>query len=87
MTVVHYLNQFFAGFGGEEAAGTAPFRLDGPAGPGRGLVAAGLAPDVTIGCGDEEMRRIWSSSALSRGMEAAMNAMGSGARTGTTTIQ
>ena len=53
MTVVHYLNQFFAGFGGEEVAGTAPFRLDGPAGPGRGLVAAGLAPDVTIGCGDD----------------------------------
>ena len=36
MTVVHYLNQFFAGLGGEEAAGHEPVRLDGPAGPGPG---------------------------------------------------
>ena len=36
MTVVHYLNQFFAGLGGEEAAGHEPVRLDGPQGPGRG---------------------------------------------------
>ena len=32
--VVHYLNQFFAGLGGEEAAGHEPVRLDGPQGPG-----------------------------------------------------
>ncbi len=32
MTVVHYLNQFFAGLGGEEAAGHEPVRLDGAAG-------------------------------------------------------
>jgi glycine reductase len=40
--VVHYLNQFFAGLGGEEAAGHAPVRLEGAVGPGRGLEAAGL---------------------------------------------
>jgi len=51
--VVHYVIQFFAGLGGEEAAGHEPVRLDGPQGPGRGLAAAGLAVDVTIACGDD----------------------------------
>ena len=36
MTVVHYLNQFFAGLGGEEAADHEPVRLEGPQGPGQG---------------------------------------------------
>jgi glycine reductase complex component B subunit gamma len=53
MTVVHYVNQFFAGLGGEEAAGTAPVRIEGAVGPGRGLVGAGLAIDVTLACGDD----------------------------------
>ena len=53
MTVVHYVNQFFAGLGGEEAARHEPVRLDGPQGPGRGLAAAGLTVDVTIACGDD----------------------------------
>ena len=53
MTVVHYLNQFFAGLGGEEAAGHEPVRMDGPQGPGRALSAAGLPVDVTIVCGDD----------------------------------
>jgi betaine reductase len=53
MTVVHYLNQFFAGLGGEEAAGSEPVRIDGPVGPGRALAAAGLDVDVTIACGDD----------------------------------
>ena len=54
MTVVHYLNQFFAGFGGEEAAGTEPFRIDGPVGPGRTpWRAPDSRADVTIGCGDD----------------------------------
>jgi glycine reductase len=52
-TVVHYLNQFFAGLGGEEAADHEPVRLDGPQGPGRGLAAAGVVTDVTIACGDD----------------------------------
>lgn len=51
--VAHYLNQFFAGLGAEVAAGHEPVRLDGPVGPGRGLAGAGLAPDVTIVCGDD----------------------------------
>jgi glycine reductase complex component B subunit gamma len=33
--VVHYLNQFFAGRGGEEAAGEAVSFVEGPLGPGR----------------------------------------------------
>jgi glycine reductase complex component B subunit gamma len=51
--IVHYLNQFFAGLGGEEVAGHEPVRLDGPQGPGRALAAAGAAPDVTLACGDD----------------------------------
>jgi glycine reductase len=48
--LVHYLNQFFAGLGGEEAAGSAPVRLDGAVGPGKGL---GLEVAVTLACGDD----------------------------------
>jgi glycine reductase len=50
MKVVHYLNQFFAGLGGEEAAGTPPQRIDGAVGPGRGL---GLEVGTTLACGDD----------------------------------
>ena len=53
MTVVHYVNQFFAGLGAEEAAGHEPVRFDGPKGPGAGLGAAGLVVDVTLACGDD----------------------------------
>jgi glycine reductase complex component B subunit gamma len=53
MIVVHYLNQFFAGLGGEEAAGHEPVRIEGATGPGRGLAGAGLAIDVTLACGDD----------------------------------
>jgi glycine reductase complex component B subunit gamma len=49
LKVVHYLNQFFAGVGGEEAADSSPSRLEGPVGPGRGL---GLDVAVTLVCGD-----------------------------------
>jgi glycine reductase complex component B subunit gamma len=48
--VLHYLNQFFAGRGGEEAAGAPPFRLEGAVGPGKGL---GLEVAVTLACGDD----------------------------------
>ena len=34
MKVVHYLNQFFAGLGGEEAADHHPEYREGPVGPG-----------------------------------------------------
>jgi glycine reductase len=52
---VHYLNQFFAGLGGEEAADTPPIRLDGAAGPGQGLQAAleGIEIVATVACGDD----------------------------------
>lgn len=54
--VVHYLNQFFAGLGGEDAAGSPPAACTGTAGPGR-LLASLLAPDATIvatvHCGDD----------------------------------
>jgi glycine reductase complex component B subunit gamma len=52
---VHYLNQFFAGLGGEEAAGTEPTRLDGAVGPGRGLQPhlEGVEIAATLACGDD----------------------------------
>jgi glycine reductase complex component B subunit gamma len=53
MTIVHYLNQFFAGLGGEEAAGHEPVMFEGPRGPGRAFAIAGAAPDVTLACGDD----------------------------------
>ena len=53
MTVVHYLNQFFAGLGGEEAADHEPARFEGPQGPGKALEAAGLHVDLTVACGDD----------------------------------
>lgn len=56
MRVVHYINQFYAGFGGEDAAGTGPQVLDGPVGPGRPLTQ--LLGDeheivATVVCGDD----------------------------------
>lgn len=47
---LHYLNQFFAGQGGEEKAGMEPVRIEGAVGPGRGL---GLEVSVTLACGDD----------------------------------
>jgi glycine reductase len=56
MRIVHYLNQFFAGVGGEEAAGTPPEVREGPVGPGRALTAK-LGADheivATVFCGDD----------------------------------
>lgn len=54
--IVHYVNQFFAGIGGEDRAGDGPVRIDGPVGPGRKLQS--LLPDghqivTTITCGDD----------------------------------
>ena len=55
MRVVHYLNQFFGGLGGEEKAGAAPQAQDGAVGPGR-LLEQVLGEDAqvvrTIICGD-----------------------------------
>jgi len=56
MKIVHYVNQFFAGIGGEDAAGTGPELRDGALGPGRRL--ASLLGDeheiiATAICGDD----------------------------------
>ncbi len=55
--VVHYLNQFFTGQGGEDAAASPPQRHDGPVGPGRRLAQL-LGPDLeivsTVSCGDDD---------------------------------
>jgi betaine reductase len=56
MRIVHYVNQFFAGMGGEDSAGTGPELRDGATGPGRKL--AGLLGDeheiiATAICGDD----------------------------------
>jgi glycine reductase complex component B subunit gamma len=50
---VHYLNQFFAGMGGEDKAESPPTRLEGAVGPGRGLVAERIEIVATIACGDD----------------------------------
>jgi betaine reductase len=52
---VHYVNQFFAGLGSEEAAETAPTRIEGPVGPGRGLapLLEGIEIVATLACGDD----------------------------------
>ena len=53
--VVHYINQFFAGIGGEEKADTLPEKRDGFVGPGMALNNAlkGTAKVVgTVICGD-----------------------------------
>lgn len=53
--IVHYINQFYGQFGGEEAAGMTPVKKSGPAGPGQALNEA--LSDIaeissTIICGD-----------------------------------
>ena len=55
MKAVHYVNQFFAGLGGEDKAETPPTRLDGAVGPGRGLAAELGEVEIvaTIACGDD----------------------------------
>ncbi|CAN5247953.1 glycine reductase complex selenoprotein B [soil metagenome] len=55
--VVHYVNQFFAGQGGEDAAESGPDRVEGAIGPGRRL--AQLLGDqfeivATVHCGDDD---------------------------------
>ena len=55
--IVHYLNQFFIGAGGEDAASAPPSSQPGPVGPGRRL--AQLLGDeheivATVSCGDDD---------------------------------
>ena len=53
--VVHYINQFYAGIGGEEKADTTPFKEDGQKGPGVGINGA-ISENAeivgTVVCGD-----------------------------------
>ena len=54
--IVHYVNQFFAGLGGEESAGLPPGVLEGAVGPGRLLqsfLGEGAAIVATVYCGDD----------------------------------
>ena len=55
MKAVHYLNQFFAGLGGEDKAETPPTRLEGAVGPGRGLAdeLGDIEIVATLACGDD----------------------------------
>ena len=54
---VHYLNQFFAGIGGEEAATAPPEWFEGARGPGK--LIAQLAPEIevvgTLAAGDDHV--------------------------------
>lgn len=54
--IVHYINQFFAGVGAEDAASIPPACAAGPVGPGRRLAAL-LSPEheivATVWCGDD----------------------------------
>src|SRR5262249_61991205 len=55
MRVVHYLNQFFAGIGGEAEADTPPLARAGAVGPGVALERALGGEGVIVGtviCGD-----------------------------------
>ena len=55
LAVLHYINQFFGGVGGEDKADVAPMRRDGPVGPGVALAKhfGGDAAIVgTLICGD-----------------------------------
>jgi glycine reductase complex component B subunit gamma len=56
MRIVHYVNQFYAGLGGEDSAGIGPRKLDGTVGPGR-LLSQLLGDEhqivATIVCGDD----------------------------------
>ena len=55
MKIVHYINQFFAGYGGEEKADLKPEKRDGPVGPGLAIntALAGAGEIVgTVICGD-----------------------------------
>lgn len=70
MKVVHYLNQFFAGRGGEEAAGLPPEAVPEPLGPGRPLARAlpeGLELVGTVFCGDD--RGAMDPAAVARVLE------------------
>lgn len=58
--IVHYINQFFAGIGGEEKADAGVDYTDGPKGPGTGILKnAGDDVEIlrTIWCGDNTINQ------------------------------
>ena len=59
--VVHYVNQFFAGVGGEDSAGQGPVLVEGPVGPGRKL-------DELLGDGHEVVATVWCGDDVAPGM-------------------
>lgn len=67
MRVIHYVNQFFGGLGGEEKAGTPLEVYDGATGPGRlleRLLGTGAEIVMTSVCGDNyavETSQRWST--------------------------
>nr|MDQ2709644.1 glycine/betaine/sarcosine/D-proline family reductase selenoprotein B [Actinomycetota bacterium] len=77
MRLVHYVNQFYAGLGGEDAAGLGPRVLDGAAGPGR-LLQQLLGADhqivATVVCGDNYAASDPAVSAELLGMARAAGA-------------
>ena len=69
MRVVHYLNQFFGGVGGEEKAGMRLEEREGAVGPGRLLeqLLGGNAKIVkTLVCGDNYAVEIGRASCRER---------------------
>lgn len=69
--VVHYLNQFFAGVGGEKRADLEPAVRRGPVGPGLPLQAAlkgGAEVVATVYCGDDHFN-VRGEAALERIVE------------------
>jgi betaine reductase len=76
MRVVHYLNQFFGGLGGEEKAGTSLETRDGTIGPGKlleELLGDGAEVVMTLVCGDNyavENRQAMIAAALEKVREA-----------------
>src|SRR3970282_1077062 len=76
MRVVHYLNQFFAGLGGEEQAGAPREVRDGAIGPGK-LMEPLLGDEaqivITLVCGDNyavENQQVVIATALEKIREA-----------------
>jgi len=71
--VVHYVNQFFSGAGGEDTAGAGPARLEQPAPISRKLAALlgeGFEVIATISCGDDY------AASQSRAPEEILDLMG-----------
>ena len=82
--IVHYINQFFGGLGGEEKAGVAPTLVNGAAGPGR-LIAQmfGDRAEIvaTVICGDNYVNEKGEAAvaeivALMRGTNANVAILG-----------